>query len=190
MSLLAILRAFAAMPAARSCFTDSRISCARRRVASVSSLPQSPVFCGKCQCQARASRTSPTLKIRTSATMNTSTWGNPLRNVSQGGGVSISFSGGDERSEPENADYGLGWQGRDGDYAQRGQAESDSTTAPTSSAAGFLSKTMARGRGGAARQGRPPRPFLVIIAIAALKRKERRYERLSRIPQEKPSSPL
>ena len=32
-----------------------------------------------------------------------STWGNPLRNVSQGGGVSVSFSGGDERSEPENA---------------------------------------------------------------------------------------
>ena len=32
-----------------------------------------------------------------------STWGNPLRNVSQGGGVLVSFSGGDERSEPENA---------------------------------------------------------------------------------------
>jgi len=30
--------------------------------------------------------------------------GNPLRNVSQGGGVQSSFSGGDERSEPENAE--------------------------------------------------------------------------------------
>ena len=34
--------------------------------------------------------------------MKPSTRGNPLRNVSQGGGVSTSFSGGDERSEPEN----------------------------------------------------------------------------------------
>jgi len=31
-----------------------------------------------------------------------STWGNPLRNVSQGGGVSVSISGGDEHSEPES----------------------------------------------------------------------------------------
>lgn len=31
-----------------------------------------------------------------------STWGNPLRNVSQGGGVSVSLSGGDEHREPES----------------------------------------------------------------------------------------
>jgi len=34
--------------------------------------------------------------------VNPSTRGNPQRNVSQGGGVSPVFSGGDERSEPEN----------------------------------------------------------------------------------------
>ncbi len=35
--------------------------------------------------------------------MAASTWGNPLRNVSQGGGDFFSFFGGDERSEPKNA---------------------------------------------------------------------------------------
>jgi hypothetical protein len=33
----------------------------------------------------------------------------------------------------------------------------------------ILLSTMARGRGGAARQGRPPRPFLVLKIITALK---------------------
>jgi hypothetical protein len=84
----------------------------------------------------------------------------------------IPFSGGDERSEPENADYGLGQQGRDGDNAQRGEAESESTTTPPYRQPIILS-TMARGRGSAARQGRPPRPFLVIIAIAALVRRKK-----------------
>ena len=37
--------------------------------------------------------------------MSTPHWGNPIRNVSQRGGASIPFSGGDERSEPENANY-------------------------------------------------------------------------------------
>jgi hypothetical protein len=37
--------------------------------------------------------------------VSTPHWGNPIRNVSQGGGASIPFSGGDERSEPENTNY-------------------------------------------------------------------------------------
>lgn len=36
---------------------------------------------------------------------STDYWGNPIRNVSQGGGGIVSFSGGDERSEPENANF-------------------------------------------------------------------------------------
>jgi hypothetical protein len=81
------------------------------------------------------------------------TWGNPIRNVSQGGGASIPFSGGDERSEPENADYGLGQQGRDGDDGQRGEAESESTTtSPISAADSFIDDGTGPGRCG------PPGP--------------------------------
>ncbi len=120
--------------------------------------------------------------------MDTQNRGNPIRNVSQGGGASIPFSGGDERSEPKNADYRLGQQERDGDNPQRGEAQSDSTTAPPYQQP-ILSSAHGTGPGRCGPPGVPYRPFLVLKIITALKGETGKVNAFG-LPEEKPSSPF
>jgi hypothetical protein len=111
--------------------------------------------------------------------VNTQDWGNPIRDVSQGGGASIPFFGGDERSEPKNADYGLGQQGRDGDNAQRREAQSDSTTfpAPVESAVAVNDDGTGPGRCG---PPGPPAPALPCLKDNnCIERRDRKGEPLS-----------
>jgi hypothetical protein len=106
------------------------------------------------------------------------TWGNPIRNVSQGGGASIPFSGGDERSEPENADYGNGRQEISGDNARRGEAESESSTSPRVSSAD-AGNDDGTGPGRCGPPGPPASALPCHNSNSCIEKKERRYERLS-----------
>jgi hypothetical protein len=73
-------------------------------------------------------------------------WGNTLRNVSQGGGVCSSFSGGDERSEPENTDSNLVLVGLNqlvAKFKAAERAEAERSAAPPDSALPCLFETTA-----------------------------------------------
>jgi hypothetical protein len=110
--------------------------------------------------------------------VNSPPWGNPIRNVSQGGGASIPFSGGDERSEPENADYGNGQQEKDGGNGNRSEVESNSSTNPSGSpAVAILDDDTGPGRCGP--PGPPAAALSCLNSNSCTEKREIKHERLS-----------
>jgi hypothetical protein len=90
----------------------------------------------------------------------------------------LPFSGGDERSEPENADYGNGREEKDGGNANRSEAESDSSTNRSGSpAVAILDESTGPGRCGPAG---PPAPALSCLnSNSCTEKREIKHERLS-----------